>query len=94
MRLLAPLQFLIYLVASWLARQQGEAIDTCGRRTRLLRSRLRAKRLCLTDAERGFLAEKGRPLGRRRLAEVASPYGTKARSLRKTALEPPFAAIW
>jgi putative transposase len=69
---LAPLQFLIYLVASWLARQQGEAIEYLRAENRVLRSRLGAKRLRLTDAERGLLAEKGRPLGRRRLAEVAS----------------------
>jgi putative transposase len=39
---------------------------------RVLRSRLGAKRLRLTDAERRLLAEKGKPLGRKRLAEVAS----------------------
>jgi len=38
----------------------------------VLRGRLGPKRLRLTDAERRLLAEKGRPLGRRRLAEVAS----------------------
>ncbi len=38
----------------------------------MLRGRLGAKRLRFADAERRLLAEKGRPLGRRRLAEVAS----------------------
>ena len=72
MRSLAPLQFLIYLVASWLARQQGEATDYLRAENRVLRGRLSPKRLRFTDAERRLLAEKGRPLGRRRLAEVAS----------------------
>jgi hypothetical protein len=63
---------LIYLVASWLARQQGEAIEYLRAENRVLRSRLGAKRLRLTDAERQLLAEKGKPLGRKRLAEVAS----------------------
>jgi putative transposase len=72
LRSLAPLQFLIYLVASWLARQQGEAIEYLRAENRVLRSRLGAKRLRLTDAERRLLAEKGKPLGRKRLANVAS----------------------
>jgi hypothetical protein len=63
---------LIYLVAGWLARQQGEAIESLRAENRVLRSRLGAKRLRLTDAERCLLAEKGRPLGRGRLAEVGS----------------------
>ncbi len=69
---MAPLQFLIYLVASWLARQQGEAIEYLRAENRVLRGRLSPKRLRFTDAERRLLAEKGRPLGRKRLAEVAS----------------------
>jgi putative transposase len=68
----APLQFLIFLVASWLARQQGEAIEYLRAENRVLRSRLGPKRLRFTDAERRLLAERGRPLGRKRLAEVAS----------------------
>ena len=69
---MAPLQFLIYLFASWLARQQGEAIEYLRAENRVLRGRLSPKRLRFTDAERRLLAEKGRRLGRRRLAEVAS----------------------
>ena len=72
MRSSAPLQFMIFLVASWLARQQGEAIEYLRAENRVLRGRLSPKRLRFTDAERRLLAEKGRPLGRKRLAEVAS----------------------
>ncbi|HXN34122.1 MAG TPA: hypothetical protein VN894_19800 [Polyangiaceae bacterium] len=72
MRSLAPLQFMIFLVASWLGRQQGEAIEYLRAENRVLRGRLGPKRLRFTDTERRLLAEKGRPLGRRRLAQVAS----------------------
>ena len=72
MRSSAPLQFMIFLVASWLARQQGEAIEYLRAENRVLRGRLGPKRLRFTDAERRLLAEKGRALGRKRLAEVAS----------------------
>ncbi len=72
MRSSAPLQFMIFLVASWLARQQGEAIEYLRAENRVLRGRLSPKRLRFTDAERCLLAEKGRALGRKRLAEVAS----------------------
>ena len=69
---MAPLQFMIFLVASWLGRQQGEAIEYLRAENRVLRGRLGPKRLRFTDTERRLLAEKGRPLGRRRLAQVAS----------------------
>jgi hypothetical protein len=38
----------------------------------VLRARFGHKRLRFTDAERRVLAEKGKPLGRKLLAEVAS----------------------
>jgi putative transposase len=64
---------MIFLVASWLARQQGEAFEYLRAENRVLRGRLGPKRLRFTDAEpRRLLAEKGRALGRKRLAEVAS----------------------
>jgi putative transposase len=68
----APLHFLIALLASWLRRRQGEAIEYLRAENRLLRARLGHKRLRFTEAERRLLAEKGKPLGRKLLAEVAS----------------------
>jgi len=68
----APLQFLILLVASWLRRHQGEALEYLRAENRVLRARLGPERLRLTDPERRLLAEKGKPLGRKRLAEVAT----------------------
>jgi len=67
-----PLQFFILLVASWLRRHQGEAIEYLRAENRVLRARLGPKRLRFTDPERRLLAERGKPLGRRLLAEMAS----------------------
>ena len=72
MALKAPLQFLILLVASWLSRRQGEAIEYLRAENRVLRAHLGTKRLRFTDPERRLLAEKGRTLGRKLLGEVAS----------------------
>ena len=72
MVLKAPLQFLIFLVASWLGQRQGEAIAYLRAENRVLRAHLGTKRLRFTDAERRLLAEKGKPLGRKLLAEMAS----------------------
>jgi hypothetical protein len=68
----APLHFLILLVAGWLGRSQSEAIEYLRAENRVLRSRLGPRRLRFADAERRLLAEKGKPLGRARLAAVAS----------------------
>jgi transposase len=68
----APLHFLILLIASWIGRRQGEAIEYLRAENRVLRARLGPKRLRFTDAERRLLAEKGKPLGRNLLAEMAS----------------------
>jgi hypothetical protein len=67
-----PLQFLILLVASWIGRRQGQAIEFLRVENRVLRARLGPRRLRFTDAERRLLAEMGKPLGRSLLAEVAS----------------------
>jgi hypothetical protein len=68
----APLQFLILPVAGWIGRRQGEAIDYLRAENRVLRARLEPGRLRFTDAERRLLAQKGKPLGRKLLAEIAS----------------------
>jgi hypothetical protein len=68
----APLQFLILLVASWIGRRQGEAIEYLRAENRVLRARLGHKRLRFGDGERRLLAQKGKPLGRKLLAEMAS----------------------
>ena len=72
MALKAPLQFLILLVASWLGRRQSEVIEYLRAENRVLRAHLGRKRLRFTDAERRQLADKGKPLGRKFLLEMAS----------------------
>ncbi len=67
-----PLQFLILMVSSWLNRRQHAAIEYLRAENRVLRARLGPKRLRFTDAERRQPAEKGKALGRKALAEVAS----------------------
>jgi hypothetical protein len=64
--------FLILLVASWLRRHQGEAIEYLRAENRVLRGRVGPKRLRFNDAERRLLGAKGKPLGRKLLGEVAS----------------------
>jgi putative transposase len=68
----AALQFVILLVANWLRRRQDEAIEYLRAENRVLRARLGPKRLRFTDAERRLLANKGKPLGRKLLAEMAT----------------------
>jgi len=87
----APLQFLILLVASWIGRRQGEAIEYLRAENRVLRARLGPKRLRFADAERRLLAEKGSrsaesfwPRWRRSRRRRPSFGGTASRSLRST----------
>jgi putative transposase len=68
----APLQFLVVLFANWLRRHQGEALEYLRAENRVLRARLGPRRLRFTDPERRLLAERGKALGRKLLAEVAS----------------------
>jgi transposase InsO family protein len=69
---IAPLQFLILLVAGFLQRRQKGAIEYLLAENRVLRERLGPNRLRFTDAERRMLAEKGKPVGRKLLAEIAT----------------------
>ena len=96
----APFQFPILLIASWIGRRQGEAIEYLRAENRVLRARLGHKRLRFGDSERRLLAQKGKPLGRKLLAEMASLAtpetilrGTASRSLRSTTEVVP-APVW
>jgi putative transposase len=60
-------------MAGWIHRRQQLAIAYRQAENQVLRTHLGPKRLRFTDAERRrLLGEKGKPLGRKRLAEVAS----------------------
>ena len=67
-----PARFLLAAVASWLNRQQQEAMAYLIEENRILRGQLRGRRLRLTDDERRRLAVRGQRLGRRALSEVAT----------------------
>ena len=69
---LAPLHFLLLVVAGWIQRVQARRLDYLLAENRLLRARLGAKRLRLTEPERRLLAEKGRAVGRKLLDGLSS----------------------
>jgi putative transposase len=66
-----PTSFLMVLFAGWMNRQQQAVIDYLKAENEILKSQLNGRRPRLTDEERRRLAEKGRALGRKLLAEVA-----------------------
>ena len=66
-----PIQFLLFLLIGWISRQQAEVIEYLKAENQVLREKLGAKRLCFTDTERRRLALKAKPLGRKRLRELA-----------------------
>jgi Integrase core domain len=65
------LRFLLMFFAGSVHRGQLEAIDYLKEENRVLREQLGARRLRFIDDHRRRLAAKGRPLGRRRLEELA-----------------------
>ena len=65
------LQFLVFIVAGWLNRQQQDLIDYLREENRILREQLGSRRLRLTDEQRRRLAVRGKVLGRKALSEVA-----------------------
>ncbi len=67
-----PWQFFLITIAGWINRHQQDVIDYLVEENRVLKGQLRGKRLRLTDDERRRLAAKGKALGRRVLAEVAT----------------------
>ena len=66
-----PTYFLMVVFAGWLNRHQQAAIEYLKTENEILKSQLKGCRLRLRDEDRRRLAEKGRVLGRKLLAEVA-----------------------
>ena len=58
------LQFLVFIMAEWLNRQQQDLIDYLREENRILREQLGSRGLHLTDEQRRRLAVKGKVLGR------------------------------
>jgi len=69
---LHPWQILVATFAGWICRQQDAIIEYLREENRVLRQQLGRKRLRLTDDQRRRLAVRGKAIGRRALAEVAS----------------------
>ncbi len=69
---LQPWQILVTAMAGWITRQQDAVIEYLREENRVLRQQLGHRRLRLTDDQRRRLAVRGKAIGRRALAEVAS----------------------
>ncbi len=69
---LQPWQILVAALAGWIRREQDTVIEYLREENRVLIQQLGRKRLRLTDDQRRRLAIRGKAIGRRALAEVAS----------------------
>jgi len=69
---LQPWQILVAALAGWIRREQDAVIDYLREENRVLKQQLGRRRLRLTDDQRRRLAIRGKAIGRRALAEVAS----------------------
>src|SRR5262245_41226457 len=63
-------QFLILVLAAWLARRQDAFIEYLKAENRMLKARLGSRRLIFNDAERRLLARHAKAVGRRKLFEL------------------------
>ena len=69
---LIHLQLFLATFAGWVNREQAQAIEYLVEENRVLKEQLRGRRLRLTDDQRRRLAAKGKLLGRRLLANIAT----------------------
>lgn len=67
-----PLKFLLATFAGWVNRHQAEVIEYLVEENRVLKEQLDGKRLRLTNDQRRRLAAKGKIVGRRILARIAT----------------------
>ena len=65
-------QLLLATFAGWVTRNQAQVNDYLVEENRVLKEQLGGRRLRLTDTQRSRLAAKGKILGRRLLAKVAT----------------------
>ena len=63
-------QFLIIVLAAWLARQQDAFIEYLKAENGMLKARLGSRRLIFTDAERRLLARHAKAVGHKKLFEL------------------------
>ena len=64
------MQFLIVVLAAWLARQQEAFIEYLKAENRMLKARLGRRRIIFSDAERRLLARHAKAVGRKKLFEL------------------------
>jgi putative transposase len=69
---LDPFRFVLIAVAGWMNQRQLQVIDYLREENHVLREQLGGRRLRLNDDQRRRLAAKGKGLGRKLLAEVAT----------------------
>jgi putative transposase len=69
---LQPWQILVAAFAGWITREQDAVIEYLREENRVLKQQLGRRRLRLTDDQRRRLAVRGKAIGRRALAAVAS----------------------
>jgi len=70
--ILQPWQLLLFVLASWVNRQQQEMIEYLQTENRVLIEKFGKRRILLSDDQRRRLAVKGQILGRKRLEEVGT----------------------
>jgi hypothetical protein len=69
---LQPWQLLPLILAGWINHREQEVIEYLRAENRVLREKLGKKRILLNDDQRRSLAVKGKILGRKMLAQVAT----------------------
>ncbi|MCP3917781.1 MAG: hypothetical protein GY711_19730 [bacterium] len=67
-----PLRALLLTVAGWVNREQQHVVEYLIEENRVPKEQLRGRRLRLTDDQPRRLAAKGKQIGRRALASVAT----------------------
>ena len=70
--ILRPWQLFLLILASWINREQQEAIEYLRAENQVLKEKLGKKRILLNDNQRRRLAIKGKILGRKRLQEIGT----------------------
>jgi hypothetical protein len=83
--LLQPWQLLLLILAGWINHREQDVIEYLRAENRVLREKLGKKRILLNDDQRRRLAVKGKILGRKMLAQVAT---NKSRNRRGKAAKP------
>ena len=69
---LDPIRFEVVAVAGWMKQRQQHVIEYLVEENRVLREQLGGRRLRFNDDQRRRLAAKGKQLGRKLLAQIAT----------------------